>query len=138
MNTKIILAAVVGIIVGVGGVLAFDRGEISPVATTGTPSHMQQSNDSMMAELDGRQGDEFDRAFLEQMIVHHQGAIQMAEAALQNTKRDEIKQLSREIISAQNTEIKMMREWQASWYGIQQPVTSNDNAEPGGTVRNDQ
>lgn len=138
MNPKLILAAVVGIIVGAGGALAFSREMPTPVATTLTPSAMQQSNDSMTSELDGKQGDEFDKAFIEQMIMHHQGAVQMAEAALLNAKREEIKQLSREIISAQNTEIKMMQEWQVNWYGMQKPAASRDDAMPGSAAHNAQ
>lgn len=134
MDTKVVLAVVVGLVVGAGGVLAFKDNTSSPVAST--PSHMQQSNDAMMAELEGKQGDEFDKAFMTQMTVHHQGAIQMAELALQNAQHAEIKKMAQDIITAQNAEIQQMQGWQASWYGMQQPVTSGDNAEPGSAVHN--
>jgi len=51
------------------------------------------------------------------MILHHQGAVAMAEAALKNAKHQEIKDLAKAIITAQNAEIQRMQEWQASWYG---------------------
>jgi uncharacterized protein (DUF305 family) len=70
----------------------------------------------MNAELKGKAGDEFDRAFLAEMIVHHQGAVGMAEAARTNSKHQEIKDLAEAIISAQNKEIAEMRSWQKSWY----------------------
>jgi uncharacterized protein (DUF305 family) len=70
----------------------------------------------MNAKLIGKTGDEFDRIFLEEMIIHHEGAVDMAELALTNAKHQEIKDLARAIIDAQNTEIAQMRSWSAEWY----------------------
>lgn len=50
------------------------------------------------------------------MIVHHEGAVQMAELALTNAKHQEIKNLANEIIKAQKMEIAEMKAWQKSWY----------------------
>ena len=60
--------------------------------------------------------DEFDKAFIETMIIHHQGAIDMAREAQQKAKHAEIKQLSGEIISAQSKEIDMMQDWNKEWF----------------------
>lgn len=59
----------------------------------------------------------FDRRFLEAMISHHRGAIQMAQAAQTQAEHTEIKQLARAIIAAQEGEIAQMEEWLADWYG---------------------
>lgn len=59
---------------------------------------------------------EFDLRFIDGMILHHQGAVVMAEAALQNSQRDEIKQLAEAIIAAQQVEIDRMMEWRQEWY----------------------
>lgn len=72
----------------------------------------------MMAGLDGKRGDEFDRAFLVEMIVHHEGAVEMAEAALLNAKHAEVRDMAHAIIDAQTTEIAQMKKWQKSWYNI--------------------
>ena len=125
--TKIILAGVIGIVVGAGGVIAFsgktemkieDSGH---TMSDGTIMHgsmsMTDEMDSMMQSLDGKTGDAFDQAFLKEMIVHHEGAVAMAEAALKSAKHQEIKDLAQAIITAQNTEITQMRDWQKSWYG---------------------
>ncbi len=64
-------------------------------------------------------GNEFDAAFLEEMIPHHIGAIKMAQLALTNSKRPEILQMAKDIISAQEKEIDTMRDWQKTWFGIQ-------------------
>jgi len=77
---------------------------------------MSEMMSSMNAELRGKTGDEFDQAFLAEMIVHHQGAVEMAVLALTNAKHQEIKDLADAIISAQNTEISKMKEWQKNWY----------------------
>jgi uncharacterized protein (DUF305 family) len=73
--------------------------------------------DDMMAGLQGKTGDEFDKEFLSEMIVHHQGAVSMAQAALQSAKHQEIKDMAQKIISAQTSEITQMQTWEKSWYG---------------------
>ncbi len=72
---------------------------------------------NMNAGLVGKQGDAFDAAFITEMIVHHQGAVEMAQLALINAKHQEIKDLAQAIITAQNKEIGDMKMWQTSWYG---------------------
>jgi uncharacterized protein (DUF305 family) len=47
-------------------------------------SGMSGAMAGMMSELNSKTGDDFDKAFLSEMIVHHQGAVQMAQAALSN------------------------------------------------------
>ncbi len=80
-------------------------------------SMMHDSMQSMMVGLNGKTGDAFDQAFLLEMIVHHEGAVEMAEAALQNAKHEEIKTMARAIISAQTSEISQMKQWLGDWYG---------------------
>jgi uncharacterized protein (DUF305 family) len=71
----------------------------------------------MMSGLEGKTGDAFDQAFIEEMIVHHQGAVDMATAAQTSAKHPEIKTMADAIIKAQTAEIAQMKEWQKSWYG---------------------
>ena len=68
--------------------------------------------DQMVGMLQGKTGDDFDRAFIEGMIEHHQGAIDMARLATRSAKHEEIRTLSEQIIAAQEAEIKHMRSWQ--------------------------
>ncbi len=70
----------------------------------------------MMMGLEGKTDDEFDKAFLSEMIMHHEGAVEMAQAALANAKHQEIKDLAKNIIAAQDKEIADMQKWQAAWY----------------------
>ncbi len=65
----------------------------------------------------------FDAMFIDVMIVHHQGAIEMARDAQQQAEHAEIKQLAQEIIDAQEGEIGQMRDWRTQWYA-DVPATS--------------
>ncbi|MBD2106818.1 DUF305 domain-containing protein [Nodosilinea sp. FACHB-13] len=58
----------------------------------------------------------YDLRFIDGMIPHHEGAVVMAEAALENSQRPEIRQLAEDIIAAQQVEIAQMQEWRAAWY----------------------
>lgn len=117
MNQKIFLIAFVALAVGFGAGYIANQSPKTPMADHSVHGGMQREMDSMMAGLDGKTGDEFDKAFLSEMIMHHEGAVDMAKAALQNAKHDEIKNMANAIISAQTTEIEQMRNWQKSWYG---------------------
>lgn len=76
---------------------------------------MMDSMSGMMTELEGKNGDDFDKAFLEQMILHHQGAIDMAAPGEDNATRQEVKDLSSAIVNDQMKEIAQMRTWQNEW-----------------------
>lgn len=77
---------------------------------------MGSAMDNMMSGLSGLSGDAFDKAFLAQMIIHHEGAVAMAEAALKDAKHQEIKTMANDIISAQTREINQMKTWLQTWY----------------------
>jgi uncharacterized protein (DUF305 family) len=62
-----------------------------------------------------------DRMFIEQMIPHHQDAIDMANLALERAEHPEIKQLAENIIRDQSREISQMRSWYKAWYGTDVP-----------------
>ncbi|HSM81902.1 MAG TPA: DUF305 domain-containing protein [Nodosilinea sp.] len=58
----------------------------------------------------------YDLRFIDGMIPHHEGALVMAEAALEHSQRPEIRELAEDIIAAQQVEIAQMEEWRADWY----------------------
>ena len=76
---------------------------------------MMDDNAGMMNELKGKTGEAFDKAFLEQMIMHHQSAINMAAPGRTNAKHQEVKDLTAAIITAQTKEILEMKQWQKDW-----------------------
>ncbi len=61
-----------------------------------------------MKNLSSLKGNKFDKAFLESMIVHHQGALGMV-SMLSGTKNAEAKALAKAITLAQSPEIASMR-----------------------------
>lgn len=116
MQTKPLLYGLVGFFIG--GLLVavaattFDKPQTDTNTTTlGMPVTMDQMSDV----LKNKTGDEFDEAFIGNMIVHHQGAVTMAKMAESQAKHDEIKELSKAIITAQEKEISEMKQWQMDW-----------------------
>lgn len=84
--------------------------------------HMMQMSDDVLAAMRmdvplGEADPDFDRRFLEAMIPHHEGAVEMADAALERSQRDEMLSLAEAIKTAQATEIAQMRQWLQDWYG---------------------
>ncbi|MBS1895424.1 MAG: DUF305 domain-containing protein [Actinobacteria bacterium] len=59
----------------------------------------------------------FDRAFIDMMTPHHEGAIAMAEAELAKGEDSRLKHLAKRIIAAQQREVREMNEWREQWYG---------------------
>lgn len=54
-----------------------------------------------------------DKDFAQEMIVHHEMAVEMAKDALAKGKDPEIKTLAEEVIAAQTKEIEFLRAWLA-------------------------
>lgn len=59
----------------------------------------------------------FDQRFIEAMISHHQGAIEMAQMAQHMAEHSEIKTLAAAIITAQQAEIAQLQSWLKEWFG---------------------
>jgi uncharacterized protein (DUF305 family) len=76
---------------------------------------MMDMNGSMMQSLNGKTGDAFDKAFLEQMIIHHQSAVNMSATGRTNASHQELKDLTSSIVAAQTKEIGLMKQWQRDW-----------------------
>lgn len=120
--TNLLLVLILGL--GLVFALGADRGD-SERGSHMMPNGMMMNNtemgmgnamDDMMYGLSGLTGDAFDKAFLSEMIMHHEGAVAMAEAALKDAKHQELKTMGNEIISAQTREINQMKAWQKAWY----------------------
>lgn len=60
--------------------------------------------------------EDFDKAFLDAMIAHHEMAIEAAKIAEKEAQRPEIKELAGQIVAAQEREIAQMKTWLEAWY----------------------
>lgn len=93
----------------------------SQTTSQGSETHTLPMGDTAKADhamtMDlGPKDAEFDLRFIDGMILHHQGAIAMAEAVLQNSQRAEMKQLAEAVIGAQQAETDQMQQWRQAWY----------------------
>ncbi len=87
----------------------------------GTGNGMREIMGSqMMGGMMG--GGNADELFLRMMIPHHQAAIAMSRAALQNADHAEIKALAQQIIDGQSAEIVEMQGYLQAWFGEAPPA----------------
>jgi len=112
-NNNKALYIIGGIVVGIILTAVF-----TPMFRHGGYKMMNWGNNNM--EVAGT----IDKHFIEQMIPHHEGAIAMANLALQKAKRPEIKTLATAIIADQTTEIQSMNGWYKDWFGSAVPKVS--------------
>ncbi len=94
----------------------------TPMAWNSQMGHMmsmsKEQKQGMMMNMDlGAADNNFDLRFINAMIPHHEGALEMAKDAQSKSKRPEIKKLAQEILSSQKVEITQMQQWRKSWYG---------------------
>ena len=64
----------------------------------------------------------FDRAFIDMMIPHHQGAIRMARIEMEAGEDPRLMEISEAIIDGQSQEIEDMNSWRMEWYGSESPA----------------
>lgn len=108
METKPLLYGIIGFFIG--GLL------VSVAATTfDKPQTGDMTMASMTDSLKNKTGDAYDALFIEHMIAHHQAAVDMAKLSESRAGHNEIKRLSRDIVTAQQAEIDQMRLWQRQW-----------------------
>jgi uncharacterized protein (DUF305 family) len=125
METKSLLYGITGFILG--GLLVsiaattFNKPQENKVASYATNMTMAD----MTSDLNGKTGDNYDKAFIAEMIEHHEGAVEMAKLSMNNAKHEEIKKLSGDIIIAQEKEISTMKQWQIDWGYVSSDMTNN-------------
>ncbi|MEU5991889.1 DUF305 domain-containing protein [Spirillospora sp. NPDC047418] len=65
--------------------------------------------DKEMKKLEGAKGAAFDKAFLEMMIKHHEGAVAMAKTEQSSGQFPAAKQMATDIVTSQSAEITKMK-----------------------------
>ncbi len=114
MENKLSLPLVIALLM-VAGLTGFQAGRHAMPSAAYPVSHADMTMDEMTEGLRGKTGAEFDRAFVEMMIVHHEGAVEMARLIPAQAEHPELKALGLDIISAQTREIEMMKQWLRDW-----------------------
>ena len=115
------IVLVVGIFIGFlvwgfGGNKGGEMAENDSLKNGVMDSDMRDEMDKMMSEIINKTGDEFDKAFLNEMIIHHEGAVEMSNLALATSKKSEILILASDIVAGQTREIAKMKEWLEKWF----------------------
>ena len=70
----------------------------------------------------------YDLQFLDTMVHHHQGAVDMAKMVLTKSQNEELKKFAQKIIDDQNREIAQMKDWRGKWYASNPPAMNMEMA----------
>jgi uncharacterized protein (DUF305 family) len=114
---------------GGSGMQGMDHGEMQGEGGGGGMSGMEGMDHGAMGagemarQMVMENGKYSDRAFIDAMVPHHQGAVDMAEVALKNAEHERIKQLSRAIISTQQAEIEELKSIKQQEFGTSEVPT---------------
>lgn len=75
----------------------------------------------------------FDAQFLDQMAVHHQGAVMSTQAMISDSARPELRALAEDIITSQRKQLTQMQAWRTQWYPDLAPTFGMTGGMMGGT-----
>lgn len=112
--TWLLVAALGGALLFPGAADAIDGSEHSSLYY-----EQQQS----MEELSQLSGEEFEQGYINRVIPHHEGALDMAQIMVYKAPNQDTRDLSEMAIKTQAEEINQLATWQQQWYG--QPVSPN-------------
>jgi uncharacterized protein (DUF305 family) len=82
---------------------------------TSTADHGSM-NHSAMQSAPNAAAQAYDLQFLDTMIAHHSGAVEMAKAATTKAENAELKAFAGKIVADQNLEITEMKKWREQWF----------------------
>lgn len=88
------------------------HGHSGAAASAATPAGTMpgMATEEEMNRLRQATGGDAEVLFLQLMIRHHQGGVEMAEGLLKLSDRDEVRSLAQHIVDGQNAEIRTMRD----------------------------
>ena len=121
MKRSMKFVALLGVVLSAGAARADDmkgmdmsKPAASPAAETPADKAYAASMASMMKGMDVKPTGNPDLDFVDMMMPHHQGAIDMAKVELQYGKDPILRKLAQDIVKAQETEIGDMMAWKAA------------------------
>ena len=80
-------------------------------------SGMDRDSGEMTSGMLVKNGGYSDERFIDAMVPHHQGAVEMAEVALENAEHEEVRQLAENIVSTQEAEIDQLKRIKKEEFG---------------------
>ncbi|MBB6098484.1 uncharacterized protein (DUF305 family) [Deinobacterium chartae] len=104
----------------------------------GTPGQSAPASGSDLSRLEGKA---FDRTFLSMMVAHHQGAVDMAQAALKRARDPQVRRWAQAVIQEQQREIAQMNAWLRALGGADRAAQASmgrEMASMTADIRNDQ
>lgn len=108
MSTKTKLTAAVG-----AATLAIT---LAACGSQSEPSGAEESPTADSTQTDAAvEHNEADTEFVQMMIVHHEGAIEMADLIVERASTEQVRELGERIRDAQGPEIEQMTGWLESW-----------------------
>ena len=149
MKTNILLAAIILL-----SIIGFGCSTQAPVANTysnmgmnSNASNMSMNGNSMQGMNNGNMDHSmmqsspnaasapYDLQFLDTMIAHHQGAIEMAGPCSAKAQHAEVKTLCANIISSQQKEIADMKAWRDKWFAGAAPALNMEMMGMNGSMK---
>ena len=94
----------------------------APGATTSVATNAPSETDSVTSTES--QHNDADVTFAQMMTIHHEGALEMSELAVDNADSDDVRELAATIEAAQGPEIELMQSWLTAW---EQPLGNPDH-----------
>ncbi|MFC4059670.1 DUF305 domain-containing protein [Planomonospora corallina] len=93
-----------------GGASTAASPEASPGSASGEAAMPGMASEEELQRLREATGKEQEVLFLQLMIRHHEGGVEMAEGLLRLSDRDEVVTMARHIVNSQSGEIKLMKD----------------------------
>ena len=133
MKTKTLIYSLISLVAGgtLTGILLINRTQAQTQAARNNSSLLAQTqpqgspspSPTGMGMMMNQQ--QVDQHFIQMMIPHHQGAVDMANLALSKAQHSELKKLAQAIITSQTKEIQEMKNWYKTWYDTDVPTVSS-------------
>ncbi|MBA2713025.1 MAG: DUF305 domain-containing protein, partial [Rubrobacteraceae bacterium] len=123
----LIAGLALGVLLAAGAGTAYAISQINSMMSGGVMDGRDDSMGSMSSMMGSFDKEKpFDLQFIDQMTMHHEGAIMSSEHMISDSKRPELRMLAADIKKSQSEQIDQMQEWRDEWY---------PDAEHGGRIR---
>jgi uncharacterized protein (DUF305 family) len=129
-RSKFLIAGLATAALLTAGGVAYAHGDgqqqAAEATTNGNDSGSMMSGGDMGSMMGGQGGDQmmgsfdedkpFDLQFIDQMTMHHEGAIMSSEHMISDSERPELRRLAESIQKSQSEQIKQMQGFRKEWY----------------------